>query len=84
MRPLSAAATPDPKAGNSSKQGQQGASSEGKNALTMEEAEFDAITDQIPQRPMGVVEGTSYTVVIIAGVAMAGRSSSYVTLFSLS
>ena len=33
------------------------------------------ITDQIPHivRPMGVVEGTSYTVLIIAGLAFAGE-----------
>jgi hypothetical protein len=71
-RPLTAAATPDPKAGSSSKQQQQGSSKDGKDALTVDQEEFDAITDQIPQRPMGVVEGTSYTVVIIAGIAMAG------------
>lgn len=35
----------------------------------------DDITDQIPdiKRPMGVVEGTSYTVLIVAGLAFAGR-----------
>jgi len=33
------------------------------------------ITDQIPHivRPMGVVEGTSYTVLIVAGLAFAGE-----------
>ena len=41
-------------------------------ALTREEEEFNAITDQIPQRPVGVVEGTSYTIVILAGLAFAG------------
>ncbi|KAK9819105.1 hypothetical protein WJX74_001759 [Apatococcus lobatus] len=41
-------------------------------ALTREQEEFDALTDQIPQRPVGVVEGTSYTVVILAGLAFAG------------
>jgi hypothetical protein len=30
------------------------------------------ITDQIPVRPVGVVEGASYTVIIVAGVACAG------------
>ena len=33
----------------------------------MEEEEFNAITDKIPMRPMGAVEGTSYTIVIVAG-----------------
>ena len=72
VRPLTAAATPDPRAGNGSKQQQQAASKDGKDALTVDQEEFDAITSQIPQRPMGVVEGTSYTVIIIAGIAMAG------------
>lgn len=31
------------------------------------------VTDQIPVRPVGVVEGASYTVVIVAGVACAGE-----------
>lgn len=75
VRPLTAAATPDSKAGSGSKQQQGGAEREGKNALTVDEEEINAITDQIPQRPMGVVEGTSYTVVIIAGIAMAGPQS---------
>ena len=72
VRPLTAAATPDFKAGSGSKQQQGGADKDGKNALTVDEEELNAITDQIPQRPMGVVEGTSYTVIIIAGIAMAG------------
>lgn len=72
VRPLTAAATPDSKAGSGSKQQQGGAAKDGKNALTVDEEEINAITDQIPQRPMGVVEGTSYTVIIIAGIAMAG------------
>lgn len=48
---------------------------DGKSALTAQEDSDDAITDQIPQRPMGVVEGTSYTVIIIAAIAMAGNGS---------
>ena len=59
VRPLSAAAA------ESSQQQQQpradgkqaGPRGAEKGALTVDEAEFDAITDQIPQRPMGVVEG---------------------------
>ena len=72
LRPLTAASTPDSKARNGSNQGRNGAAKEGKDALTLEEEEINAITDQIPQRPMGVVEGTSYTLVIIAGIALAG------------
>ena len=74
VRPLSAAAA-------ESSQQQQQARADGKqarsrgaekDALAVDEAQFDAITDQIPQRPMGVVEGTSYTLLILAGVAVAG------------
>eukprot|EP00884_Botryococcus_braunii_P008078 jgi/Botrbrau1/17271/Bobra.0015s0029.1 len=43
-----------------------------KDSLTVTEEDINAITDQIPQRPMGVVEGTSYTVVIVAALAFAG------------
>ena len=71
VRPLTASATPDSKA-DGSKQQQRGTAKEGKDALVVDEEEINAITDQIPQRPMGVVEGTSYTVIIIAGIAMAG------------
>lgn len=35
------------------------------------EEEFSAITDKIPQRPITVVEGTSYTLVIIAALGFA-------------
>ena len=80
VRPLTAAATPNSKAESGSKQQQGGAEKTGKNALTVDEEEVNAITDQIPQRPMGVVEGTSYTVIIIAGIAMAGRAFSLVHL----
>ena len=72
LRPLTAASTPDSKARKGSNQGQTGTAKDGKDALTLEEEEINAITDQIPQRPMGVVEGTSYTLVIIAGIALAG------------
>ncbi|KAK9905748.1 hypothetical protein WJX75_005641 [Coccomyxa subellipsoidea] len=69
VRPLSAAAS-------SSEEGRGNKSSstgkDGKTALTAQEEADDAITDQIPQRPMGVVEGTSYTVIIVAAIAMAG------------
>lgn len=36
-----------------------------------DEEPFSAITDKIPQRPMSVVEGTSYTLVIIAALGFA-------------
>lgn len=36
------------------------------------EEEFSAITDKIPQRPVTVVEGTSYTLVIIAALGVSG------------
>lgn len=41
----------------------------------MQESQAGDITDQIPHivRPMGVVEGTSYTALIIAGLAFAGN-----------
>ena len=73
VRPLTAAAPPNSKAESGPRQQQGGAEKGGKNALTVDEEEINAITDQIPQRPMGVVEGTSYTVIIIAGIAMAGQ-----------
>ena len=37
-----------------------------------QDSEDDAITDQIPLRPMGTVEATSYSVVIIAALGLAG------------
>lgn len=42
--------------------------------LVQKQEQYD-ITDQIPEivKPMGVVEGTSYTVLIIAGLAFAGK-----------
>lgn len=38
---------------------------------TVEEEEFSAITDRIPQRPMGAVESTSYSLVILAALGFA-------------
>ena len=40
------------------------------NLVVADEEEFSAITDKIPQRPMTVVEGTSYSLVIIAALAV--------------
>ncbi|GIL44176.1 hypothetical protein Vafri_1706 [Volvox africanus] len=36
------------------------------DSLELTEEKINAITDKIPQRPMGVVEGTSYTLIILA------------------
>lgn len=36
------------------------------DSLELTEEKIGAITDKIPQRPVGVVEGTSYTLIIIA------------------
>ena len=38
--------------------------------MSAEEEEFSAITDKIPQRPVSVVEGTSYTLVILAALGV--------------
>lgn len=43
----------------------------GKEGLVINEEEFSAITDKIPQRPVSVAEGTSYSVVIIAALGFA-------------
>lgn len=32
----------------------------------------NAITDRIPERPVGVVEGTSYSLIILAAFAVSG------------
>ena len=51
----------------------------------IQQVERDEITDQIPHivRPMGVIEGTSYTVLIIAGLAFAGLISLKLTHWQL-
>lgn len=73
VRPLSAAAAESSQQQQPRADGKQArARAADKDALAVDEAQFDAITDQIPQRPMGVVEGTSYTLLILAGVAVAG------------
>ena len=38
--------------------------------------EEDALTDQIPLRPMGKVEGASYTVIIVLALGLAGELAS--------
>lgn len=40
--------------------------------LVAADEDFSAITDKIPQRPISVVEGTSYTLVILAALGFAG------------
>ena len=74
VRPLSAAAAESSQQQQARADGKQARARDAeKDALAVDEAQFDAITDQIPQRPMGVVEGTSYTLLILAGVAVAGE-----------
>jgi hypothetical protein len=40
------------------------------DSLELTEETFSAITDKIPQKPVGVVEGTSYTIIILAAFAV--------------
>jgi import inner membrane translocase subunit TIM21 len=42
------------------------------DSLELTEETFSAITDKIPQKPVGVVEGTSYTIIILAAFAVRG------------
>lgn len=46
-----------------------------KGSVQVQQQEFDAITDQIPLRPVGAVEATSYTFLILAGLGLAGWCS---------
>lgn len=39
---------------------------QGKDALMIDQDDFDAITDKIPQKPMTAAEGVSYTAIILA------------------
>ncbi|GAB4813938.1 hypothetical protein N2152v2_000984 [Parachlorella kessleri] len=64
-RPLSASAAPERDPVKSQRQKQRD------QDLVAAEEEFTAITDKIPQRPVTVVEGTSYTLVIIAALGFA-------------
>eukprot|EP00850_Spirogloea_muscicola_P008381 SM000044S16028 [mRNA] locus=s44:619878:622033:+ [translate_table: standard] len=43
--------------------------------VARQEDPFDTITDRIPERPVSVVEGTSYSLVILAGLAVAGGAA---------
>lgn len=55
---------------------QREAQGKGKQGLQVQQQEFDAITDQIPLRPVGAVEATSYSFLIIAGLGLAGTCQS--------
>lgn len=43
--------------------------------ITTQEDPFDPLTDQIPVKPVTFVEGASYSVVIFAGLAIAGAAA---------
>lgn len=61
-RPLSA------QAGNTGSRNRGAQSSQAQDVVTQQDT-FDEVTDKhIPQRPMGVVEGTSYSLVILAAI----------------
>ncbi|GMH35608.1 hypothetical protein BSKO_03476 [Bryopsis sp. KO-2023] len=58
-------------------------SKKGNKALMVEDEEFDAITDKIPQKPMSAAEGVSYLAIILAAFAVLagivwGFISSYI------
>jgi len=53
-------------------------------SFELTEAKMRAITDKIPQRPVGIVEGTSYTLLIAAAFAtLAFFAYNFVTTFLL-
>ena len=41
------------------------------DSLELTEAKMDALTDQIPQKPVTLVEGTSYALVIAAAFTVS-------------
>jgi hypothetical protein len=41
------------------------------DSLEITTEKINAITDKIPQRPVGVVEGTSYSVIILAAFGVS-------------
>lgn len=45
------------------------------DALAESGSGADAITDRIPERPVSVAEGTSYSIVILAALGVAGAAS---------
>eukprot|EP00887_Chlorella_sp_A99_P006902 scaffold2.g6902.t1 len=80
-RPLSAAAGGEQAAsgggGSGARQGARGqqavsAAQQQQQGLVEAEEEFSAITDKIPQRPVTVAEGTSYTLLIVGALGFAG------------
>ena len=70
-RPLSTSTVSQEAAKQEGRRKQQGNGGQG---AVVKQAYEDDITDQIPHitKPMGVVEGTSYTLLIIGGLAFAG------------
>lgn len=48
------------------------------NELQQSEDPFDTITDRIPEKPVSVAEGASYTVVIVAFLGLAAAAMFYV------
>ena len=40
------------------------------DSLELTQEKINSITDKIPQRPVGVVEGTSYTLIILAAFSV--------------
>jgi len=42
------------------------------DSLELTQEKINSITDKIPQRPVGVVEGTSYTLIILAAFSVLG------------
>ena len=57
---------------------------ENDTSLELTEEKMRAITDKIPQRPVGVVEGTSYTLLIAAAFAvLAFFAYNFITTFLL-
>lgn len=44
------------------------------DSLELTEAKMNAITDKIPQAPVGVVEGASYSLIIIAAFGVRKKA----------
>lgn len=58
-------------AGKGSEEAAKKRAQQEQQSLVEAEEEFSAITDKIPQRPVSVAEGTSYTLVIIAALGVS-------------
>ncbi|OAE20785.1 hypothetical protein AXG93_203s1190 [Marchantia polymorpha subsp. ruderalis] len=54
---------------------QSGRHERSESGITTQEDPFDTLTDKIPERPVSVAEGASYSVVILAGLAVAGAAA---------